>query len=43
MIDRSLTPLKVGAFPRLFTTETFCKIVIRQKRPSAAVAEAKPA
>jgi acyl carrier protein len=34
------SPLKVADIPRLFTTETFCKIVIRQQRAAAA---AKPA
>jgi len=30
--DRFVTPLRVADIPRLFTTETFCKIVIRQQR-----------
>ena len=34
------SPLKVADIPRLFTTETFCKIVIRQQR---ALGAAKPA
>jgi|KBSMisStaDraftv2_1062788.scaffolds.fasta_scaffold1360994_2 acyl carrier protein len=34
------SPLKVADIPRLFTTETFCKMVIRQQRADAA---AKPA
>jgi acyl carrier protein len=38
--ERIVAPLKVADLPRLFTTETFCKIVIRQQRAAAA---AKPA
>lgn len=38
--ERIVSPLKVADLPRLFTTETFCKIVIRQQRAAAA---AKPA
>lgn len=30
--DRFKTPMKVADIPRLFTTETFCKMVIRQQR-----------
>jgi acyl carrier protein len=37
---RFVSPLKVSDIPRLFTTETFCKIVIRQQR---AAPVAKPA
>src|SRR5947207_3720200 len=33
--DRIKTPLKVADIPRLFTTETFCKMVIRQQRAAA--------
>jgi acyl carrier protein len=36
--DRIKTPLKVVEIPKLFTTETFCKMVIRQQKaatPSA--------
>jgi len=40
---RFSSPLKVADIPRLFTTETFCKIVIRQQRATAAVAGSKPA
>lgn len=29
------SPLKVADIPRLFTTETFCKIVLRQQRAAA--------
>lgn len=34
--DRFISPLRVADIPRLFTTETFCKIVIRQQRSAAA-------
>ena len=36
--DRFRAPLKVAEIPRLFTAETFCKLVIRAQRaqPSAA-------
>ena len=30
--DRFKTPMKAGDVPRLFTTETFCKVVIRAQR-----------
>jgi acyl carrier protein len=30
--DRIKTPLKASDVPRLFTTETFCKVVIRAQR-----------
>ena len=30
--DRFKTPLKAADVPRLFTTETFCKVVIRAQR-----------
>jgi acyl carrier protein len=30
--ERFKTPLKVAAIPRLFTPETFCKVVIRAQR-----------
>jgi acyl carrier protein len=39
--ERLKSPLKVADIPRLFTTETFCKIVIRQQR--AATAASSPA
>jgi acyl carrier protein len=38
--SRFVSPLKVADIPRLFTTETFCKMVIRQQK---AAAEAGPA
>lgn len=34
--ERFTSPLRVADIPRLFTTETFCKIVIRQQRAAAA-------
>ena len=33
--ERFQAPLKVAAIPRLFTTATFCKMVIRQQRAAA--------
>jgi acyl carrier protein len=33
--ERIKTPLKAGDVPRLFTTETFCKVVIRAQRAAA--------
>ena len=41
--ERFPAPLKVADIPRLFTTETFCKLVIRQQRATAAMAGSKPA
>jgi acyl carrier protein len=35
--ERFKSPLKVADIPRLFTTETFCKMVIRQQRAAAGV------
>jgi acyl carrier protein len=34
--ERFVSPMKVADIPRLFTTETFCKIVIRQQRATSA-------
>lgn len=34
--ERIKTPLKAGDVPRLFTTETFCKVVIRAQRAAQA-------
>ncbi|MBI4536614.1 MAG: acyl carrier protein [candidate division NC10 bacterium] len=34
--DRFRTPMKVADIPRLFTTETFCKLVIRAQRAAQA-------
>ena len=42
-IDRLKAPVKVADIPRLFTTETFCKMVIRQQRAGAAVTPTQPA
>lgn len=36
--DRFRTPLKVAEIPRLFTAETFCKLVIRAQRAQPATA-----
>jgi acyl carrier protein len=33
--DRFKSPMKVAAIARLFTTETFCKIVIRQQQAAS--------
>jgi acyl carrier protein len=33
--DRIKTPLKAGDVPRLFTPETFCKVVIRAQQATA--------
>ena len=41
--ERLKAPIKVAEIPRLFTTETFCKIVIRRQREGAAVGAAQPA
>lgn len=41
--ERFVTPQRVADIPRLFTTETFCKIVIRQQRASTAPAAPTPA
>ena len=40
--ERFPSPLKVADIPRLFTTETFCKMVIRQQK-AAPAAPAAPA
>jgi acyl carrier protein len=40
--ERFKSPLKVAEIPRLFTTATFCKMVIRQQR-AAAAAGSQPA
>ena len=41
-VERFVTPLRVAEIPRLFTTETFCKIVLRQQRASAAPSVPSP-
>ena len=33
--DRFVSPLKVADIPRLFTAETFCKLVVRAQRAAA--------
>jgi acyl carrier protein len=40
--DRFKTPLKTAEIPKLFTVETFCKMVIRQQK-AAPAAPASPA
>ena len=40
--ERFASPLKVADIPRLFTTETFCKMVIRQQRAATAPGAAAP-
>jgi hypothetical protein len=34
--ERFKTPMKVAEVPRLFTAETFCKLVVRAQREQAA-------
>jgi hypothetical protein len=34
--DRFKSPQKYAEIPKLFTTETFCKLVIRRQRATAA-------
>ena len=41
--ERFKSPLNVADLPRLFTVETFCKLVIRQQRGAAAAGPAQPA
>ena len=36
--DRFKSPLKVAEIPKLFTVETFCKMVIRQQRAAGSPA-----
>jgi acyl carrier protein len=36
--DRFKTPMKAAEIPRLFTPETFCKVVIRAQRAAASAA-----
>ena len=38
--ERFNAPFKVADIPRLFTTETFCKIVLRQQKAAAVTATA---
>ncbi len=35
--SRFVTPLKAAAIPRLFTAETFCKLVIRARQAASVV------
>lgn len=39
-VERFKAPFKVADIPRLFTTETFCKIVLRQQKAAATAATA---
>ena len=41
--ERFPAPLSVAHIPRLFTTETFCKLVIRQQRAAVAEGSGQPA
>ena len=41
--ERIPTPLPVAHIPRLFTTETFCKLVIRQQREAGIERGVQPA
>ncbi len=41
--ERFKTPLNVADIPRLFTVETFCKLVIRQQRAAAGAGGSQPA
>jgi acyl carrier protein len=41
--ERFKSPMKVADIPRLFTTETFCKMVIRQQRAAVAAGSPPPA
>ena len=41
--DRFKSPLPVAEIPRLFTVETFCAVVIRQQRETAASPSGQPA
>jgi acyl carrier protein len=41
--DRFKSPMNVGDIPRLFTVETFCKLVIRQQRAEPAVSTSRSA
>ena len=41
--ERFKSPMKVADIPRLFTTETFCKMVIRQQRATPGAGGGQPA
>jgi acyl carrier protein len=41
--ERFKSPLTVADIPRLFTVETFCKLVIRQQRLAATAGSPQPA
>ena len=40
--ERFKSPLNVADIPRLFTVETFCKLVIRQQRAAPAAGGTQP-
>jgi hypothetical protein len=39
--ERFTSPLNVANIPHLFTTETFCKMAIRQQRAASAAGTAR--
>lgn len=41
--DRFRNPMKVAEIPRLFTPETFCKVVVRAQRAAQGAGTAAPA
>ena len=41
--ERFKSPMNVADLPRLFTTETFCKVVIRQQRAATPTSTSQPA
>jgi acyl carrier protein len=41
--ERFKSPIEVADIPRLFTVETFCKLVIRQQRATVATPGSPPA
>jgi acyl carrier protein len=41
--ERFISPMPVAHIPRLFTTGTFCKLVIRQQRAAGSEVGAQPA
>ena len=41
-VERFRTPMKAADIPRLFTPETFCKVVVRAQRAARGVATTAP-
>jgi len=41
--ERFKSPMKVADIPRLFTVETFCKLVVRQQRAAVPAGNSQPA